>query len=112
MRFNEILRELLSERGITQKQLARELGIPVSTLGGYVQGTSEPDFEMLKVLAGYFSVTTDYLLGMSASNTTSFREDTLLHIFRTLTCQEQEVYIEQGRAFGRARQKDGRHNAP
>lgn len=105
MCFNEILKELLSERGLTQKQLARELRIPVSTLGGYVQGTSEPDFEMLKALAGYFEVTTDYLLGMSAPHTASFQEDTLLHIFRTLTSEQQEIYIEQGRAFSKVRQK-------
>lgn len=105
MCFNEILKELLSERGLTQKQLARELRIPVSTLGGYVQGTSEPDFEMLKALAGYFEVTTDYLLGMNAPHTASFQEDTLLHIFRTLTSEQQEIYIEQGRAFSKVRQK-------
>lgn len=105
MCFNEILKELLSERGLTQKQLAQQLRIPVSTLGGYVQGTSEPDFEMLKALAGYFEVTTDYLLGMNAPHTASFQEDTLLHIFRTLTSEQQEIYIEQGRAFSKVRQK-------
>jgi len=103
--FHEILKELISERGLTQKQLAKELRIPVSTLGGYVQGTSEPDFEMLKALAGYFSVTTDYLLGMNAPDTASFREDTLLRIFRELSPGEQAVYIEQGRAFLRVRQE-------
>lgn len=105
MCFNEILKELISERGLTQKQLAQQLHIPVSTLGGYVQGTSEPDFEVLKALAGYFEVSTDYLLGMNAPHTASFQEDTLLHIFRTLTSEQQEIYLEQGRAFVKVRQK-------
>lgn len=105
MRFNEILKELITERGLTQKQLARELHIPVSTLGGYVQGTSEPDFEMLKAIAGYFSVSTDYLLGMTSPNTISFQEENLLRVFRALTPEQQGIYLEQGLAFTRARQK-------
>lgn len=105
MCFHEILKELILEHGLTQKQLALDLHIPVSTLGGYVQGTSEPDFEMLKALAGYFEVTTDYLLGMNAPGTSSFREDTLLHIFRSLSSEQQEIYIEQGRAFSKIRRR-------
>lgn len=48
MPFCDTLRNLIDERGLTQKQLAQDLEIPVSTLGGYVQGTSEPDFDTLK----------------------------------------------------------------
>ena len=65
MNFSDKLRSLLEERGITHKLLANDLRIPVSTLGGYFQGTSEPDFQTLKIIAGYFEVTTDYLLGVS-----------------------------------------------
>ena len=53
MPFCDTLRNLIDERGLTQKQLAQDLEIPVSTLGGYVQGTSEPDFETLKLLDVY-----------------------------------------------------------
>lgn len=35
--FCDTLRTLIDERGLTQKQLAKDLEIPVSTLGGYVQ---------------------------------------------------------------------------
>ena len=45
MPFCDTLRTLIDERGLTQKQLAKDLEIPVSTLGGYVQGISEPDLK-------------------------------------------------------------------
>lgn len=99
--FSERLRALIDERRMTQKQLAFELRIPVSTLGGYVQGTSEPDFATLKVIANYFGVTTDYLLGHPTADTKDSKEEDLLRIYRTLSLEDRVVYLEQGRAFVR-----------
>ena len=64
MSFCNKLRQLIDERNLTQKQLALNLHIAVSTMGGYVQGTSEPDFQTLKLIAEYFGVSTDYLLNV------------------------------------------------
>lgn len=99
MTFSQTLRSLIEERGITQKQLAHTLKIPVSTLGGYVQGTSEPDFETLKLFADYFHVSADYLLNLNAGQARNDLESELLRIFRTLDPQQQELYLEQGKAF-------------
>lgn len=99
MKFSDKLRMLIDEKNITQKFLASELRIPVSTLGGYVQGTSEPDFETLKIIAGYFDVTIDYLLGVHQKDATSNKEEELLRVFRALSDEQKEVYIEQGKAF-------------
>ncbi|MBQ3379859.1 MAG: helix-turn-helix transcriptional regulator [Clostridia bacterium] len=99
MTFSERLRELLDEHDITQKKLASDLMMPPSTLGGYMQGTSEPDFETLKLLARYFGVTADYLLGLPNAQTKSEKENELLRIFRSLSSQQQELYLEQGKAF-------------
>lgn len=105
MHFCEVLRNLLDERNMTQKQLSQELGIMQSTLGGYVQGTREPDFETLKLLARYFQVSTDYLLGFYGDQTVA-DEAEILRIFRTLSKDQQELYIEQGKAFIRVNQKN------
>lgn len=99
MTFCEILRTLIADHSLTQKQLAAELKIPVSTLGGYVQGTSEPDFEMLKLIAEYFNVSADYLLDLSPQKLDPENEKELLRIFRSLTPQQQDLYLEQGKAF-------------
>ena len=106
MPFCDTLRTLIDERGLTQKQLAQDLEIPVSTLGGYVQGTSEPDFETLKLFANYFNVSADYLLNLKIGNTQSRLENELLRIFRSLSTEQQELYLEQGKAFIRINAKE------
>lgn len=105
MTFADRLRMLIDEFDLTQKQLASDLKIPTSTLGGYVQGTSEPDFETLKLLARYFNVSTDYFLNYHSNNIKSGRENEILRIFRSLTKEQQDLYIEQGKAFLRINAK-------
>ncbi len=106
MSFCDTLRTLIDEGGLTQKQLAQDLEIPVSTLGGYVQGTSEPDFETLKLFANYFNVSADYLLNLKIGNAQSHLENELLRIFRSLSTEQQELYLEQGKAFIRINAKE------
>ncbi len=102
MDFSCKLRSLIEERNLTQKQVAKDLNIAPSTMGGYVQGSSEPDFETLKILAIYFEVTTDYLLNMRTNKTNDSLEDELLRVFRSMTTEQQGLYIEQGKVFVRA----------
>ncbi len=98
---------LIDEHELTQKELAGALQIPASTLGGYVQGKSEPDFEMLRMFARYFRVSADYLLDLPELQTQSSNETDLLQIFRSLSSEQQELYLEQGRAFIRINAKKG-----
>ena len=99
MKFNEVLKSLIAEKELTQKQVAADLHIPVSTLGGYVQGTSEPDFEMLKTLATYFHTTTDYLLSANTESTVSFEEATMHQLFKKLSKSHQKICIEQAQVL-------------
>ena len=77
MNFSDKLRCLIEERNLTQKRVANDLNIAPSTIGGYVQGSSEPDFETLKILADYFDVSTDYLLNVKIGNVNNLLEDEL-----------------------------------
>lgn len=99
MLFGDILRNLLEEKNITQKQMAADLNIAASTLGNYIRNTREPDFATLCRIAGYFCVSTDYLLDYHPSYNISPLEAELLRVFRTLTTEQQKIYIEQGKAF-------------
>jgi len=56
--------ELRREKGLTQQQLANVLKIDRSNYSKYELGKLEPNNEMLVILAKYFGVTTDYLLGL------------------------------------------------
>lgn len=65
MDFGERLRQLLQENHISQRQLSREIRIAPTTLSGYVNGYREPNFLTLAMLADYFQVSVDYLIGYS-----------------------------------------------
>ena len=102
MNFSEKLRLLIDEENITQKQFANDLNIAPSTIGGYVQGVSEPDFETLKRIALYFNVSSDYLLNIPENKINNLAEEELLRVFRSMTIEQQQLYIEQGKVFVRA----------
>ena len=56
------LKSLRENQGLLQKDLSNILHISTSTIGMYEQGRREPDNTTLKKIAGYFGVSTDYLL--------------------------------------------------
>ncbi len=49
--------------GFTQREVARETGIPRSTLANYEIGRTQPDLENLGKLADFYGVSVDWLLG-------------------------------------------------
>lgn len=57
------LKELRKAKGLTQTQLANELGIPVNTYSNYERGDREPKLATWQKLADYFDVSVDYLIG-------------------------------------------------
>lgn len=100
MNLGETLRNLIEQQGITQKELAIKLSITPSALGNYVQNTREPDYNTLVKIADYFQVSTDCLLGYNTlGQKLSHEEEILLHIFRSLTEDQKEIYLEQGKIF-------------
>lgn len=71
--FNERLRQLRRDRGLSQQELADQLrlidsysrGLSKSSINMYERGEREPGFETLETIADYFNVDMDYLLGRS-----------------------------------------------
>lgn len=101
MRFSDILRSLAENRNLTQKQIAADIGVPASTIGGYFQGTSEPDLEMVKRLAQYFGCSVDFLVGNKTPQAKSYKEDVLIHIFRSMSESQQDLYVELGKTVAK-----------
>lgn len=61
--FSEKLKELRKEKGITQQELAKILGVERSTISKYEgKGNVMPSHEVLFTIAAYFGVSADYLL--------------------------------------------------
>ena len=63
-KFGERVKELRLEHGLTQEQLAKELGYKKNSVCNWEIRGKEPDFDMLIRLALMFNVSTDYLLGL------------------------------------------------
>ncbi|MBS5736986.1 MAG: helix-turn-helix transcriptional regulator [Clostridiales bacterium] len=97
MKFGDILRNLINDREITQRRLASDLNIAPSTLGNYIQDSREPDFQTLKDIANYFNVTVDYLIDNRSPYTKSRNEEEILRIYRSLSPEQQDLYLEQGK---------------
>lgn len=57
------LRKLREKKGVYQRDVAEYLGVERTTYVKYERGDSEPNFEMLRRLADYFSVSIDTILG-------------------------------------------------
>lgn len=106
MKFGDILRELLDDNEISQKQLAADLNIAATTIGNYIRGIREPDFEILKLFAAYFNVTTDYLLDFQSGLTEEHGEDELLKLYRSLPTDRKELLLEQGKLLVRINIKE------
>ena len=64
-KFAVRLSSLRKERRLTQTEMANAIQKKRSTYSGYETGGKEPDFDTVCLLAEYFGVSTDYLLGYS-----------------------------------------------
>ncbi|HIU21656.1 MAG TPA: helix-turn-helix transcriptional regulator [Candidatus Limadaptatus stercorigallinarum] len=65
--FGERLLELRRAVGLTQKQVADELGIHSVTYLHYEKDQREPPLDTVVRIAAFYDVTTDYLLGVEQS---------------------------------------------
>lgn len=62
MTLGEKLQRLRKARGMTQEQLAEQVGVSRQSLSGWENDTALPDTANVVALADLFDVTTDYLL--------------------------------------------------
>lgn len=67
--FQNVLKSLRTAHSLTQDELAKKLKISRSTIGMYEKGAREPDFETLELIADFFNVDIDYLLGRTDKTT-------------------------------------------
>ena len=62
--FAERLKELRNDKGISQGELSRQTGIPRTTITFWENDLRVPSAEAVVIIAKYFGVTSDYLLGL------------------------------------------------
>ena len=60
--IKEKLIRLRESKGLTQKELARELNLTQQAYSAYERGSSSPSLDIISSLADFYDVNTDYLL--------------------------------------------------
>ncbi len=67
--FGIVLKQLRKSHNLTQEELGKQIGLSKAVVSKYENGMGYPTFDVLIEIAQYFSVTTDYLLGVSKGKT-------------------------------------------
>ena len=93
------LKELRSEKNLTLAQLANDLKTTPQVISRYERGEREPDLATLSVIAVYFGVSTDYLLGreddfgnVAINADLSEEEKEILRTYRNLSPKQKETF--------------------
>lgn len=63
--FSVRLRDLRKDKGISMKELAKEIDVTDAAVSNWENGINEPKLTYLIKLCLYFEVSADYLLGIS-----------------------------------------------
>ena len=62
------LKKARQNTGFTQREVAKETGIPNSTIANYETGRTQPDIENLGILADFYNISLDWLVGTKGEN--------------------------------------------
>lgn len=59
----ERIKELMQEEGLNQSKLAEKIGVKQNTISAWLLGKKEPSIRSLWLLADYFNVDIDFIVG-------------------------------------------------
>ena len=79
--MGENIRMLRSGKGITQEKLGYELGVSAQAVSRWENGASYPDISMLPIIADYFEVSLDELMGRGKEMETCEREALFKNVY-------------------------------
>ena len=115
------IKQLREKRGLIQEILAAELGITQQRLSKYERDVTLIKVGILKKIATYFNVTTDYLLGVSdvkrdlqrqmKMNETLDEYYDLIEIYKDLDSYDKEMIwsiMQTVKKVGEKRKKDNK----
>ena len=86
MKFSEKIKQLRTEKGLTQEQVCKELDIAISSLRNYENGRL-PDTYQLKKIKNFYDVSYEYLLEDDCNNLTN----TNLNIGKKLKLSDKSI---------------------
>ncbi|MBR1984585.1 MAG: helix-turn-helix transcriptional regulator [Clostridia bacterium] len=62
--FGERLKELREEKGLSYRQLAKELGVSSSSINSWEKEIRVASIDNLLTICKYFNVSSDYMIGL------------------------------------------------
>lgn len=90
--FPAILMSLRTERGLSQRKAAADLGISQALLSHYENGLREPKLEFVVKACDYYGVSADYMLGRSYDGYQEFKK--LVGKLRELSAEADRIIKE------------------
>ena len=102
------LKQLRSQRGISQQQLATILGLSQQSINKYENHNIEPDIETLRRIADYCETSVDYIVGHTdirrrIEQTEAYElnetEQNLIDSFRDLTSEQRQCILMTVKTF-------------
>lgn len=92
MGCGKILGEYIEDHDITHTFLAEQIGIPQSTLSGYLSERRFMPEDVLIKIVTYFDITTDFAHGLPARRETSLseKESELINAYRALDPDQRD----------------------
>lgn len=120
MGFLEIFKDLKEENNFSITEISKRTGIPITTLSNYLNRGSLPGVEQLILLAKFFNVSVDYLVGLeedspatvstkSLAPALSEEEKELLNIFSALSESGKDTVMVAARNAARFENKGSIH---
>ncbi|MBQ9005245.1 MAG: helix-turn-helix transcriptional regulator [Atopobiaceae bacterium] len=89
------LRELRQAQGITQEQLAAELGVSNRSVSRWETGRTMPDFDLLIELAKRYDVSVDELLAAERNSSMDTQTEESLYRIADYTNNERDVFTKR-----------------
>lgn len=99
MKFNQMLEKLMDKKGVSAYKVWKDTGIPQSAISRWRAGTTMPSSDNIEILAKYFGVSSDELLGIKKpaanSDGKSELDIKLMQALPKMTDMEKRLLLER-----------------
>lgn len=93
--FSNLLKQLRAEKGVSQVELARAIGVSNGNVGDWERGRSKPGYDALVALSRYFEISAGRLLGLDDSLENKRGDLTAYKQEQGLTCDGSPLSEEE-----------------
>ena len=94
MSFGPRLKELRTNKKLTQQQLGDIIHVSKVSVSGYENGTRTPDTDTLQSIANYFNVSLDYLVGRTKNPNDYYFNDSSIETIKKIYEGNDLDYLE------------------